>query len=346
MDSSAPHKAIQDGGVRLSDERLFSSKNEGVVIVGGREYRVRGLVHKRANSRIYRGEGADNSAPIAIKVCLVPETSTPNREEAALQFTALNRVADCLEQQPHCGIPAPLGALTDRGIVVTEWVDGPSLTDFILSCNSPVSSIKESIRHAGVWLRCLHQCRRLGSKPLDVATILSQLDDISREAGSHFEADTTVRQAISLLQESASSVAAHEMERSWLHGDFKSDNLLLAKTGIVGIDVGLLYEDSVLHDVARFVNHLELIFSRPKGLRLLWRRTSLIDAFAHGYDGGGTGIAPQAQLWARLNGIIRLWAYQKCMASSSVRNIYLNQCYRRITRRLTAQLTRALSLPV
>jgi Ser/Thr protein kinase RdoA (MazF antagonist) len=174
-----------------------------------------------------------------------------------------------------------------------------------------------------------------------VDTILTQLRGIISLGGPRFQRNSTVRRALSLLESSAGKVRDVTLRRSWLHGDFKSDNLILTTGRTIGLDLHLVYENVVIHDMTQFLSHLELTCYHPKGLRLLPFRERMIRAFNTGYAGCGLEAPLQPQVWDRLNGIIRAWAYNQ--DGSALKRIYLNPCFQRVASRLVSELQQAIS---
>jgi hypothetical protein len=47
------------------------------------------------------------------------------------------------------------------------------------------------------------------------------------------------------FRRSAAAAASIDLKRSWLHGDFKTDNLIVSGQRIVGIDLQIKHENAV-----------------------------------------------------------------------------------------------------
>ena len=116
------------------------------------------------------------------------------------------------------------------------------------------------------------------------------------------------------------------LEQSWLHGDFKTDNLLTCSNGIVGIDVHARYENAVIYDLAAFANHLELTLHHPLALRLLPWRDGLINAFFDAFDRGNRLDCHLPYRWIALYKMIDSWG-EFTGPDRSLRHRYLNACF-------------------
>jgi Ser/Thr protein kinase RdoA (MazF antagonist) len=131
---------------------------------------------------------------------------------------------------------------------------------------------------------------------------------------------------------------AAELRRSWVHGDYKTDNLLIAGPRLVGLDMHLIHESVVHYDVAAFLNRLQLTLLHARAWRLLPHRVSFEAGFvgeALREDGQRTAL-PLA--WVRLYMILCSWMGQSGRQTGWAKRRYLDLCFRRLTARLTADL--------
>jgi hypothetical protein len=142
---------------------------------------------------------------------------------------------------------------------------------------------------------------------------------------------------VACLRDSAHGAGAVLLKRSWIHGDFTADNLMVAGPRTIGIDVDVRFENTVIHDLAPFLNHLELRAFHPGG----WPRTLSLETlkrtFLESY-GAGTGIAvPLA--WLRLCMLLQGWITARHNAASTLRARFADLSYRTVAARLVRSLS-------
>jgi len=125
---------------------------------------------------------------------------------------------------------------------------------------------------------------------------------------------------------------------SWVHGDFKTDNIMTSVDRAVGIDTGANFENVILLDLSHFLNQLELSLFDPRSIRMLSKRQTLVDRFKGGY-GGFTESEEMCLTWFRLLAAIRLWAEHQCQ-EKSILHRYDNLRYRYLVRSLIRDLQR------
>ncbi len=70
--------------------------------------------------------------------------------------------------------PEPYALLEMHGIVVTSWIEGPTLARSLLLGSAARAC--ELIRDAGIWLARLHHASGVERRPPDVAHMLGRLE--------------------------------------------------------------------------------------------------------------------------------------------------------------------------
>jgi len=304
---------------------------------------VKGPLHHLENSLLFRAENIDFESDelpsqLAIKLCLDSPGYAPSPTAAISEAEALRQVYAHLATDPCYRVPRPFSILAEHGFVVTEWIDGWPLTRHCLDWRCPPREVCDLIRRAGTWLRRFHDCRVLSDAPIEVDRILSGLEETFKEAVPSFTTDLVACAGVNLLAETAESISDIPLARSWLHGDFKADNLLISGQRLVGIDIHLAFENVVVNDLAQFLNHFELLIFHPRGWRLGSSRHAIVDAFIEGYVGEGPAITCRALTWVRLSAVLNLWANRMSAWVLPQKRWFLSQCFRRLTRRLHAEL--------
>jgi tRNA A-37 threonylcarbamoyl transferase component Bud32 len=242
---------------------------------------VKGPVYQRQNSHIFYAECDALPSAAAIKWCLQTYTPRPDSDSAVRQFEALRRVADAMQADPRYTVPRPYLLDRERALLAIEWIGGAPMTASMASWRCGADNAHDLMVQAGNWLRHFHQAHRLPDGPLDVEDKLrsaSEYDDCA------LARDQVFAQGLADLRRSAAAAASVNLERSWIHGDFKTDNLIISGQRIVGIDVQIRHENTVVYDVAPFLNDLELSFCHPMAWRPASVRARLIAAFVRAAD--------------------------------------------------------------
>lgn len=290
----------------------------------------------RDNSRLFYAECTGFPSPLAVKVCLQPHTDQTDPNSAQRQYDALLRVSRAMGYGTEFSVPQPYLVREDVGMLVSEWISGANMTDLVCSwrCNS--AQAHEYMMRGARWLRCFHACHQLARDRLHLA---EKLNFIVEMESAGYVADPVFSRSLTCLKEFAEAAAAVTLEQSWLHGDFKTDNLLISGRRTVGIDVHLRHEGAVIYDLALFLNHLELRLCHPSSWRLASSHAQLRNTFLTSYlqDHRDRMAAPLA--WVQLYMILAEWCTAQAHASSSwLRSSFVNICYRRVAARLASRI--------
>jgi aminoglycoside phosphotransferase (APT) family kinase protein len=220
----------------------------------------RGEVARRDNSRVHRAHRGD--LEIAIKECFIPRTDLADRALAEREFAALRRICEGARSASVAPpTPAPLALCAEHGAYAMTWIDGRPATDVLLSTQSPADA--ERIGYAaGAWLKGFHALQRLPPRPPDYRGKIAFV----RALGASHASSRPVRRATRVLIETVDAACAATLPASWIHGDMKSDNLLIHGSAMAGIDAHIVDENVVLYDLAPFLDHLGLLRWSPRGM--------------------------------------------------------------------------------
>ena len=301
---------------------------------------VRGPIYTLEYSDIYRAECGRFGFPLAVKVCKDPATGQTDQATAKNQFLALDRVGSRMTSTDY-GVPRTVALIEDQAIIITEWVYGDNLTRILYRRRSSSATALDLLRRAGIWLRLFHSSNPLRPGRLDVSEKIASI----REA--HKRGDVRsgiVSQAVALLEASAERAGAGTLRRSWIHGDYKTDNLLVEGRRLVGLDVHVIHESAVHYDVAAFLNRLQLTLLHPKAWRLLPYRPSFEEGFVSEslqLEADNT-VLPLG--WIRLYMMLCSWMNQQTRETNWMQRHYMELCFRRLTRQLMRDLARLWSV--
>jgi hypothetical protein len=266
--------------------------------------RVTGPVASRPWSRVFHGRGSAYPTPVAIKLCLDPVTGQPSAEEARAYFHALRSVHHSMSGDPLFASTEPYALFEDLGVVVAEWVHGPTLSRLITG--SPAMDARLAARKAGAWLARLHGSAEPSFRPLDTSELLAQLDT-ALAAQQRPPSGPALGRAVDALHQTARSVSETPVVWTRVHGDFKPDNMLVSGGKLTGIDIDLRYPGPGLLDAAQFLNHLALLFRTPRGIRRRSGGDQIGASFCRGYEqDGGLPLGYPQLAWVRLHNSVRL----------------------------------------
>jgi hypothetical protein len=330
-----PHQAAPD----REDILVLLRRRFPDAVVDPTAIRLEGPISTARYSRIFRAHVAGLSSPLVVKCLLDPLTGGPDRTWARVQFDVLDRVQRATTNPDQAyRVPVPYLLAEPEGIVVAEWVDGRPMTELFLSRHLTVDQGRELVRRAAAWLRHFFSLRPLSPEPLDVHGMLEEIDAMERaQPSSH----RSVRAASVELRKHAEAAGDCPMERSWLHGDFKSDNLLVDGASTVGIDMYARYENAVAHDLASFVNHWELTLCDPRAWRWRPHREEIAGEFLDAFDPTYRRERRLPYAWIALFGMLGLWDEFRRRRTRTLRHVYLEACFGHLVRRMTRELAKA-----
>lgn len=305
------------------------------------DYQITGPLQERLYSHIYKVVGARLPHSLAAKFCLHAETGQPDDAIAREQFHALQKVMQTL-QTPGFNISQPIALFEKMGLLLMEWVDAPTLTQSI-RWNTPAKTQCQALERAGLWLAHFHQAGPFTTSVFDWQDKQKE----AREMARNLLDDIVFEKAAHTLLVTAVRLSKLQVQCSWVHGDSKTDNLLISADCITGIDVGLRDFNPVEYDVSQFLNHLALLTHAPQ--RLLWLRAlwpgqikleEFEQAFLRGYRKQQPQLNDFALTWLRLFQLLSLWHSTCASTSRSLRHRVLNYLFRNSAETLQTQLKR------
>ena len=298
---------------------------------------MKGPLAVRDNSNLFYAECSAFPSPLAVKLCLKPHTSEPDSTSAQSQYDALHRVSQAMGEGTEYSVPQPHLVQADIGLLAMEWITGKSMTDLVFSRHCKPAQAQQLIARAGRWLRHFHACHPLTPARLDIE---EKLAFVAEMASAGAVSDRVFIHGLVQLRESAKHAAAVTLNRSWIHGDFKTDNLIISGARTIGIDIHLRQEALVIYDLAPFLNHLELHRYHPNGWRLSRSQALLQETFLVSYlEGGGDAIATPLA-WVRLYMILASWYSAHTHSVSWGHLRFLHFCYRGVASRLISRVSR------
>ena len=316
--------------------RLFGSAIDGVTCAlsarfAGAAVQLNGPISVRNNSEVFR---AVVTAPVpvdaALKICLIPRTVDADSSVAREQFEALERVSIELDKRGtrYC-VPRPLCLLSQWGAFAMTWADGESLTQKLSRAVS-IFQGAQWFEEAGAWLGNFHNAGPRRRQRVDLGDRISAL----REVCVTPLPGVLFANAIAKLQNDALNLSGIDVHTSWLHGDCKTDNIILGVDKVFGIDIALAHENPVEYDIAQFLNNLGLLLSSPRYIYLWGMQSRFEAAFLRGYSREGPSVCTAYLDWLRLNFLVCFWHAEVGSQRQTLRGRVLSHMFVRSVRRL------------
>jgi Ser/Thr protein kinase RdoA (MazF antagonist) len=231
-------------------------------------------------------------------------------------------------------VPQPYLILPEFALLAMEWIPGVNLGKALFSWRNRADEAKAYMARSAGWLRAFHACGRLPAGRLDVEIRMQILDDIARQAVP----DEVFRAGVEQLRRTAGAAGIVELPRAWIHADFTPDNVILSDSRTIGIDMHIEHQNTVVYDLAPFLNHLALGLYEPAGWLLARSHDELRNTFLAAYfEKDQDGIdAPLA--WVQLYMALQQWRSAWQRAGQSFRRLLLDFEYRQLTSDLVRRL--------
>jgi hypothetical protein len=239
---------------------------------------------------------------LAVKLCINGQTGKPDPDASRRQYSSLVLVHQkMLEALGHYDVPEPIVELPTLAGYAMSWLGGSSLSASLRSCSVEAALVK--CRRAGRWLGWFHHAGPLHSGRADLATKAADVHDmLSRPVAS-----VVFAEAVSKLERDLSEIQQISTSMSWVHGDSKPDNVQLVADTTFGIDIDIRTSNSVEHDLAQFLNDMELMLRGARYLHLMSHRALLEQAVLGGYSESGPAYSARLLNWLRLWSAVSRW---------------------------------------
>lgn len=227
-----------------------------------------------------------------------------NRENAKSEYCALCTVFREFPQDDEFGTPEPLLLDTYRSVLAIRFIDGVPVSHYLMHRREPHAWRKreEYVTRASRWLRRFHGACQLDQVALDA----DEKYEVIREKWTGVRQPRSVREALTSLRETRVGLDEMPLARSWVHGDFTPDNVMLERERTIGIDIGLRANNAVTYDIGSFLNHIRLM-SHPVCMKSNYPKHCVLEeAFLADY--GYTGEHERRALsWIRLYFMLSYW---------------------------------------
>jgi tRNA A-37 threonylcarbamoyl transferase component Bud32 len=271
---------------------------------GARTVRLEGPISVRKYSTVYRAH-LDGGAheQLAVKCCTMLMGTDPDAAAARAQFDSLARACRRMRGLASpLGVPEPAFLLESQGAYAMAWLSGQSVSD-CLKGGDPQAAMAACAR-AGRWLGAFHRAGPLRSGRAELA---GKTGDVRRMLeGSAGKGPFGA--ALAAAARRSAAVVEQPVQVSWVHGDAKPDNVWLCTAETYGIDINLVFENSVEHDLAQFLNNLDLLLMGRRFRAMRTHSHALREAVLAGYAATGPQRSQLALDWLRLWGALSMWS--------------------------------------
>lgn len=292
---------------------------------------VRGPIAVRDNSVLFYAECDRLPSAALVKICLAPDTRQPDADAARSEYAGLLAVHRAMRSSQHLSVPRPYILQPDVGLLAIEWVPGKNIAKRLSSWICGRGSAESYVAQSAKWLKAFHACHRLPAAALDVDSKLSFIATIESSFPS---SDEVFYAGVAQLRRSAGAAAAAKLPRSWIHGDFTPDNLIVSGERVLGIDTQLRHENAVVYDLAPFLNHLALALLEPSGWPLLRSHQALRRTFVATYLDGSAINLEIPLAWTQLYLALQHWHSARQRNFGALRRCFVDVSHRSLTRQL------------
>jgi hypothetical protein len=208
---------------------------------------------------------------------------------AQQQYDTLRLLWPSFEKSSYYQIPKPLDFFPEFPAMVMEEVSGCTVQESLRALLWPLVSEDKVLllcSECGKWLRFFHDVTRIKPGVLDTGDKLSCLEAALIKLRGQVLTDKLFANLSMAIEAIRGQVSEREEERALVHGDFSTDNVLVAGIGATAIDIEGRYKNVIYHDLASFLNSIDLIALGLPFRRFRYRHCR--ESFLAGYFGGRT----------------------------------------------------------
>lgn len=257
-----------------------------------------GRADARANSTLFRFRCSRCGEQVFVKLARLHGRSTCSDQNIEKEYQTLLGLQAVFPSDSPCGALTPIDYLKfdGYGAMITRRFHGDDLGRYVRSAD--VDELRPMYRSAGTLLRVLHDACPDGDR-IQTLAVEPKLEYLNKTYGGLLRSNPKVRDAFILLHESALRIAQPAVRWTWVHGDFKPENVLYDGRSVIVLDTQLGSRGAFVYDIASFLDHVLLAGHAIGGGKILRQYQRIETEFLAGY--GGLGKPEIAALrWAQL----------------------------------------------
>jgi hypothetical protein len=271
-----------------------------------------GPVYASIKSELFVARCRDWPDPVAVK-CYLDEAAVGTYGNPRLQ-SALHSRLKC-SNLDSC---IPLAILEEERVIVTKWIDAPTLESRLKSPFVSTKQLDSDIFRVATWLRLFHHSFHGPRRNFQADEIYGRL--VKSRGAEAWPPDPVFQAAYAVLGQYVGEASLCKIRFGIAHGDFKPANVLITPSRTVVVDLDNLHYGLQLGDLAYFANNISIALQEPWGYRFVRKRRKLISAVAKGYLAHENRQDYGIYLWIRLHGLLRFWLRANRTHNSVIKN--------------------------
>ena len=191
---------------------------------------------------------------------------TGSRNQAVVEFKALQFLYPKFQEIEGCSVPRPLLVVPEMHTYIMEHVDGGLLgyklrSARYLGSNRAFAILRNHFYHCGKWLRFLHKFTGTGTAgPESLSGALRHCEhrlELTEKSRKLRGVNGLRERVMSFLNDQVSQLSDARVPIAGRHGDFHSWNILAGPQGITVIDFLDYRQDPLPLDLLKMLVHLE-----------------------------------------------------------------------------------------
>ena len=249
------------------------------------------------NSMVAQARDLRTGMMVAVKFLL-------SSEQASREFSSLRDVHRRLASAAR--VAKPIRCIETEALLITEWIDGPSLAELLRDRSSSEADVLTALRRAGGWLREFHMMESRHPRSIDFAPKVRQIENLTESVASRLIGRLLIGLMRSRLISGWSRWQDTAVEFGSLHGDFKPENLVFKDAEPVGLDIGKIHQAATVNEIGYFLAQLKCTVYSVHGLFAGARINRLCAEFLRGYE-WSSECAPAGLLgWVEREALLRM----------------------------------------
>lgn len=312
------------------------------------DWKPAGAALVRRESTIYRLSSGRWPRSICVKIV---KGARDGLKDSASFYEALCHYHARTDRENGYTVPEPYGWIPEDHAVIMEWVEGQTFSEILKRQLFFTKRRHENLRKVAGWLRWFHAQSEIergnlrnGWQLKAIRKAFDQNPDLDLAAMAH---DTAIREHIEVAASHSGLVRGLGIESAILHGDFKTTNVIISDSGVVGIDFMGRRRGTVSQDIFRFLSDVDFyrgLLGRSSAL--IWGgRANDFEVFLAAYGGRVAKIARPSWTYLYFLTSLSVLVHQRRKFKRGAEHMIRLAVVRGIVKRLSHEISRE-SLPV
>lgn len=221
------------------------------------------------HSRIDEFRSRGNKTPVIVKTITVSSSPEHAARVAGDEFAALTWLRARMDGGLRDSIPEPLAWFPGSPAMAMRKLDGIAVSrllrrhgTYAAPWGGPVLS--RIGKHAGHWLRSMHDATRVSDAPFEAERFRLQIDAALRAATENGLSEPAATHVRDLAEDAIARLAETPIAQAARQGDFTVSNILVDGPSVRIVDFENFGEsDAVYEDIASLVGYLRMLAHGP-----------------------------------------------------------------------------------